>query len=61
MTGFLDRSHIKALAKEDSVRGVLVRMTLEQAEQADHQERVLLEEALQLLLERFQNKGDDIP
>lgn len=61
MTGLLDSAHIKALAKEESVRGVIVRMALEQAGQADNQERVLLEKALQLLLERFQVRGEDTP
>ena len=34
---------------------------LEQAEQADSQERLLLEKALQLLLERFQERGRRCP
>lgn len=53
MTRLLDSPHIVTLAREESVRGVLVRMTLEQAEHADSQEQVLLENALQLLLTRF--------
>ena len=54
MTGLLGSDQIKALASEQSVRGVLVRMVLEQAEGADRDEMKLLEQALQLLLSRFQ-------
>ena len=61
MTGLLDSAHIKALAREESVRGVLVRMALEQAEQADSHETLLLEKALRLLMERFQEKGEAAP
>ena len=53
-TRLLGSTHIETLAREESVRGVLVRMVKEQAEQADHEETVLLEAALQLLLTRFQ-------
>lgn len=61
MTRLLGSAHLETLAREESVRGVLVRMALEQAEQADSQELALLEEALQLLLSRFQGMGGDIP
>jgi len=54
MTGLLESDQIKTLAREESVRGVLVRMVLEQAESADPEEVKLLEQALQLLLTRFQ-------
>jgi len=54
MTGLLGNNQIKSLASEESVRGVLVRMVLEQAEGADSDEMKLLEQALQLLLSRFQ-------
>ena len=54
MTGLLGSNQIKSLASEESVRGVLVRMVLEQAEGADNNEKKLLEQALQLLLSRFQ-------
>ena len=54
MTGLLGSDQIKSLAGEESVRGVLVRMVLEQAEGADSDEMKLLEQALQLLLSRFQ-------
>jgi hypothetical protein len=54
MTGLLGSNQIKSLANEESVRGVLVRMVLEQAEGADSDEMKLLEQALQLLLSRFQ-------
>ena len=54
MTGLLGSDQIKSLASEESVRGVLVRMVLEQAEGADSDEMKLLEQALQLLLSRFQ-------
>ena len=61
MTGLLGSDQIKALAREESVRGVLVRMVLEQAEGADNDEVTLLEQALQLLLTRFQAmEGDAI-
>jgi hypothetical protein len=53
MTRLLGSTHIEALAREESVRGVLVRMVMVQAEQADSEELALLEEALQLLMERF--------
>jgi hypothetical protein len=54
MTGLLGSTRIEALAREESVRGVLVRMVLDQAENANAEEMVLLEKALQLLLTRFQ-------
>ena len=61
MTGLLGSDQIKALAREESVRGVLVRMVLEQAEGAANDEVTLLEQALQLLLTRFQAmEGDAI-
>lgn len=53
MTHLLGSAHIETLAREESVRGVLVRMALEQAEHADSEEVVLLEKALQELLTRF--------
>ena len=59
MTGLLGSDQIKALASEESVRGVLVRMVLEQAEGADSDEMKLLEQALQLLLSRFQAMQGD--
>jgi hypothetical protein len=60
MTGLLENDQIKTLAREESVRGVLVRMVLEQAEGADLDEVKLLEEALQLLLTRFQAMEGDV-
>ena len=59
MTGLLESDQIKTLAREESVRGVLVRMVLEQAEGADPEEVKLLEQALQLLLTRFQAMEGD--
>ena len=59
MTGLLESDHIKALAREESVRGVLVRMVLEQAASADPEELMLLEQALHLLLTRFQAMEGD--
>ena len=59
MTGLLGSDQIKALASEQSVRGVLARMVLEQAEGADSDEMKLLEQALQLLLSRFQAMQGD--
>ncbi len=61
MTNLLGSSDIETLAREESVRGVLVRMALEQAEQADREELVLLEKALELLLSRFQSLEDGAP
>ena len=54
MTRLLGSTHIETLAREESVRGVLVRTVIQQSESADEQELQLLEEALQLLLKRFQ-------
>ena len=59
MTGLLESDQIKILAREESVRGVLVRLVLEQAESADLEEVKLLEQALQLLLNRFQAMEGD--
>ena len=59
MTGLLESDQIKTLAREESVRGVLVRMVLDQAESADLEEVKLLEQALQLLLTRFQAMEGD--
>jgi len=61
MTGLLGNDQIKALANEESVRGVLVRTVLEQAEDADSDELKLLENALQLLLSRFQAMEEEAP
>jgi hypothetical protein len=58
MTYLLGSADIKALSREDSVRGVLVRMVMEQAEEADSEEIALLENALQLLLTRFKVMED---
>ena len=54
MTRLMGSAHIEALAREESVRGVLVRAVIKQSEFADEQELELLEDALQLLLKRFQ-------
>ena len=61
MANLLGSTHIETLAREESVRGVLVRMALEQAEQADREELVQLEKALELLLSRFQALEDGAP
>ena len=55
MTALLGSVQIEILAGEESVRGVLVRTVLKQAELADEHELQLLEDALQLLLTRFQS------
>ncbi|MGK2905457.1 MAG: hypothetical protein ACSLFH_03815 [Desulfuromonadales bacterium] len=60
MSPLLGSAHIKTLAREESVCGVLVRMVMEQAESADSAEMELLENALQLLLTRFQAIGGDV-
>ncbi len=54
MTRLMGSAHIEALAREESVRGVLVRTVIKHSEFADEQELQLLEDALQLLLKRFQ-------
>ena len=54
MKRLLGSAHIEELAREESVRGVLVRRVIKQSEFADEQELELLEDALQLLLKRFQ-------
>jgi hypothetical protein len=54
MTRLLGSAHIATLAREESVRGVLVRTVIKKSEFADEQELQLLEDALQLLLKRFQ-------
>jgi len=54
MTEWLASEEMRILAQEQSVRGVLVARVLAEAEGADHEERLLLEKALRLLLERFQ-------
>jgi hypothetical protein len=60
MTRILGSKHIDDLAREGSVRGVLVRTVIKQAEFADENELLLLENALQLLLKRFQSlDGED--
>ena len=59
MTRLLDSDQIKTLADEQSVRGVLVCMALQEAEGADHDELELLEQALELLLSRFQSLSGD--
>lgn len=61
MIRLLGSTHIQDLAKEQSVRGVLVRIAQEQAETADSEELILLEQALELLLLRFQAREDDSP
>jgi hypothetical protein len=61
MMNILDSPEVEALAKEESVRGVLVRMALNQAEQAGREELVQLEKALELLLTRFRALEDDAP
>lgn len=59
MTGLLESSDIETLAHEESVRGVLTRMALAEAAQADSREAELLEKALHLLLTRFQAMEGD--
>ncbi len=59
MTYLLGSADIETLSREDSVRGVLVRMVMEQAEDADSEEVALLEKALQMLLTRFKVMEDD--
>lgn len=60
MTYLLGSADLELLSREDSVRGVLVRMVMEEAEGADNEEVALLENALQLLLKRFKVMEDDV-
>ena len=61
MTRLLGNAQFEALAREESVRGVLVRMALEQAEHADHEELERLEQALQLLMRKFRLMEGEAP
>ena len=61
MTRLLGSAQLEALAREESVRGVLIRMVMEEAEQACHEDQELLEEALQLLMQRFKVMEADSP
>lgn len=54
MSGLLENEQVKGLAREDSVRGELVRTVLDEAVGADAETLRLLEKSLQLLLGRFQ-------
>jgi len=54
MKGLLASEQIQELAKEESVRGVLVCKALEDAGTASEDELTVLEKSLQLLLDRFQ-------
>lgn len=61
MKRLLGSSEVEAMAREKSVRGVLVRMAIAEAENADSKQIELLEEALQLLLARFREMEDETP
>lgn len=61
MKGLLESPEIAILAREESVRGVLTRMALAEAAQADSRQAQLLEKALHLLLTRFQAMEGDVP
>jgi len=58
MTSLLGSSRIQDMAREESVRGVMVRMALKKAEHAGDEELMLLEKAVALLLSRFQAMED---
>lgn len=53
MNSVLDNEKLVALAREESVRGLIVRQALREAEQADPEQRKVIGQALELLLERF--------
>lgn len=53
MSSWLESERLATLAREESVRGLLVRKALKEADQADEAERRTIEKALRLLLERF--------
>ena len=59
-TRLLNSAHVESLAREESVRGILVSMVMEQAERADDEELALLENSLQRLLTRFQSMDGDV-
>ena len=58
MTSLLGSSRIQDMAREESVRGVMVRMALKRAEHAGDEELMLLEKSVALLLSRFQAMED---
>lgn len=60
MTRLLASTHVAALAREESVRGEVVRQALAQAGLVEGEEALaLLENALQLLLTRFQAMNEE--
>lgn len=53
MTNRLNMDEIERLSREKTVRGEVVRTALQRMEQASQEDREVIEEALQQLLERF--------
>jgi hypothetical protein len=58
MSGLFASEQIRELAEEDSVRGVLLRRALREAEDAGADDLRQLEKAVQLLLGRFRVMED---
>ena len=56
MAMFLDSPEAAELAREKSVFGAVVRSALQRASGADHEQKVLLEAALQELLQRLERQ-----
>ena len=54
---YLDSPEVAELAGEKSVRGCVVRLALERAAAADADQKMLLSDALQELLARFDSRG----
>ncbi len=61
MSGLLESKRLATLAREESVRGLMIRRAIEEAGQADSAGRRIIENALQLLLERFGTDGEGTP
>jgi hypothetical protein len=59
MNQLLKNEQLKDLAEEQSVRGEIVRLALHRIDQVDSGAREIVEEALQLLLERFAGESGE--
>ncbi|MDH3997615.1 MAG: hypothetical protein OET90_02145 [Desulfuromonadales bacterium] len=54
MSDFFNNPQFESLAKEESVRGVVARLAQERSAEVNADEKAVLEEAVQLLLQQFQ-------
>lgn len=59
MSGLLESERLATLAREESVRGLLVRNAIEAARGVEGAERRVVEDALQLLLDKFGAGGGE--